>query len=111
MNELRRGKKPIKKKNRPKLINIFTATCKVFNLDLDSKSRRVEYVYARYVYIKKALEHGYTFESVGRLINRHHSTVMHGKHMYKDLEVDSVFFYDYISKEMEIDILIRGDEV
>ena len=108
ISELKRKNKPYKnKKNRPSLKSIFEATCTVFNLEIKTKSRKRQFAYSRYIYIHKALSYGYSLAAVGKLINRKHTTIMHGRDIYYNLLLDKIFLNEYISKENEVDNLIK----
>ena len=52
---------------------------KHFDLDISLKSRQYEYVVARACYYKICREiAGFSFEKIGRSVNKSHATVMHG---------------------------------
>lgn len=63
-------------------------------LDLKSKSRKREKVFARYVLYKFLRNQGLSFEAIGKMFNRKHCTIMHGvdeydlmsEHRYRNLD-------------------------
>lgn len=53
-------------------------------IDIRSNCRRQYYADLRFIYFHIALNkvEGYTYEEVGKAVNRHHATVVHGLHEY-----------------------------
>lgn len=61
-----------------------------FDLDITSKHRTQDYVYARFVYCKLARElTSLSLQKIGKSINRNHATVIHAVK-----EIECVFQYD-----------------
>ena len=57
-----------------------------FRIDISTESRKREFVYARNIYFK--LSRDFTcesYDSIGRNINRNHSTVLHGEKVCEDV--------------------------
>lgn len=69
---------------------------KRFDLDLDKKTRKREYINARSFYCRFMRERGYTSTAIGRTINKDHATVLHLNknfdwHLKTDRELSAVF--------------------
>lgn len=67
------------------------------DLDISSKCRQTDYVYARAIYFKMCYRHSteiLTFKNVANEVNRHHATTIHGINTYNDLFDTSLDFRD-----------------
>jgi len=69
----------------------------VFSVDLEVNNRKVNAVDARKVYSKILKEAGYSYELIGKTINKDHSTVL-----YYIKNLDSIFTYDKILRDRYI---------
>ena len=59
--------------------------CEIFEIDdLASKSRQLDYVFARMIFVKYFTDMNYSLEKVGGYINRDHATVYYLKNKYQD---------------------------
>ena len=67
-------------------------------LDLKSKKRSLAYRRA-YLYKYIRTEIGFSYESIGKLFNRDHATVMHGEKLYNRFRTDPVFI-GHVIKEL-----------
>lgn len=79
---------PVKKT----LSQILTGVC--YKLDLSvhnvkSNDRHQNLVFARIIYSILALNEGYTFQKVGKFINRNHSTIFHYRNEYEKMEYNN----------------------
>tara|TARA_R100001377_G_C3192545_1_gene111202 strand:+ start:882 stop:1418 length:537 start_codon:yes stop_codon:yes gene_type:complete len=64
----------------------------VYTLNLNSKSRKKDYVSARVSYIHILRGLGLTYSYIGRLLNKNHATIIHGSKLFsKYYEFDSKF--------------------
>lgn len=69
----------------------------VFYIELDSKNRKRGTVDARKVYSKILKEAGYSYELIGKTINKDHATVL-----YYIKNLDSILMYDKILRDKYI---------
>lgn len=61
-------------------------------VNIIKRSRKPDYVHARYVFYRLALDEGYTLTEIGRACGgRDHATVLHGKKTFADLFNQVVF--------------------
>ena len=59
--------------------------CEIFEIyDLANKSRKLDYVFARMIFVKYFTDMKYTLEKVGGYINRDHATVHYLRNKYQD---------------------------
>ena len=75
-----------------------------FHCDLQSKSRKINYVYARMAFSSLLRKRGYGFSTIGSFINRDHATVIHyEKNLEVYLNTDVVFKnrYGIVKEEFE----------
>ena len=64
---------------------IYKTSCKVTGLDLSKKTRQSDYVYGRMVYFHLArTKTNAPLNKIGLLVERDHTTVLHGIKKYKD---------------------------
>jgi hypothetical protein len=61
----------------PEMIQLKVIVNKKFGLDLNTNTRKRDYVNARLVYAKILRERGYTHESIARSLNRDHATIIY----------------------------------
>lgn len=58
--------------------------CEIFEIDdLASRSRKLDYVFARMIFVKYFTDMNYSLEKVGAHINRDHSTVHYLRNKYQ----------------------------
>lgn len=72
-----------------------------FGIDISSKTRTKCYFESRYMYIYLAMKYasdGLTYSRIGSVINRDHSTVIHGYKKCKDYLVVDAKFRDKLNK-------------
>lgn len=75
-------------------------------VDVELPNRRLKSVYARMVYYKILRELGYSWQSIGDTLNKHHATVLHAVNSFDDLSTydkDLVRSYDIVK-----DIFLDG---
>ena len=59
--------------------------CEIFEIDdLANKSRQLDYVFARMIFVKYFTDMNYSLEKVGGYINRDHSTAHYLRNKYQD---------------------------
>lgn len=69
----------------------------VFYVELDGKNRKRDVVDARKVYSKILKEAGYSYELIGKTINKDHATIL-----YYIRNLDSILMYDKILRDKYI---------
>ena len=73
-----------------------------FNIFLDTKSRRTEYVYARCIYYKLCKEFTTaSLHKIGNQVNRNHATVIHGLKVFDNV-IDNPTYYECIKEYFHI---------
>jgi hypothetical protein len=65
------------RKIEPEMIQLKVIVNKKFGLDLNTNTRKRDFVNARLVYSKILRERGYTHEAIGRSLNRDHATIIY----------------------------------
>ena len=76
---------------------------KIFDCDLKSKCRERNYVYARMTFGSLLRKRGYSFERIGRFINRKHATIInYERNLEVYLETDDIFRNRYGLAEEEL---------
>lgn len=78
-----------------KVINAVCEVCNVTLGDIKSKSRKQEFVYARFIICHLLREYGLKLQAIGYIINKNHATVLYDlksylneyqiSHMFKDI--------------------------
>ena len=59
--------------------------CQIFEIeDLSNKSKQLDYVFARMIFVKFFTDMKYSLEKVGKQIGRHHATVLYMRNKYQD---------------------------
>ena len=59
--------------------------CEIFEIDdLASRSRKLDYAFARMIFVKYFTDMNYSLEKVGKFIGRDHATVYYMKNKYQD---------------------------
>lgn len=76
---------------------VRNSLCKLINeLGLDTKSRKRELVYARYVFYKELNKHE-SLQRIGDFFNRDHATVLHGIRQYDTfMSFNDAQFLDFV---------------
>jgi chromosomal replication initiation ATPase DnaA len=92
----------IGKSTNNELISLISATETVLNIDLSSRNRKKDYVWARWIYFYLAKKKGYYLSQITRAIGYNHATAVHGLK-----EIDNLRF----NKKMEADFLERLNSV
>ena len=65
------------KKIEPEMLQLKKIINHKFGVDINTNTRKRDFVNARLVYAKILRERGYTFESIARSINRDHATIIY----------------------------------
>ena len=84
--------------------------CNNIGFDISKKTRKREYVYARYIFFKDArnLKKKYSLEKIGMVCgNRNHATVINGLNMYEELKN----YPDFKQIEKEITTMENKNEI
>jgi hypothetical protein len=71
--------------------------------EVNTKSRKREKVYARYVISRYLRNKGWTLQKIGGLLNRDHSNIVHGLKQFELLkkEMDFKYIYSVILRDLE----------
>jgi len=75
----------------------------ILKYEVNTKSRKREKVYARYVISRYLRNKGWTLQKIGGLLNRDHSNIVHGLKQFELLkkEMDFKFIYSVILRDLE----------
>ena len=75
----------------------------ILKYDVNTKSRKREKVYARYVISRYLRNKGWTLCKIGEVLNRDHSNIVHGLKQFELLkkEMDFKFIYSVILRDLE----------
>jgi len=87
------------KQPRKPLVDIFNEVCNKLNVhpnEVKGKTRAEEFVRARIVYTIIALTHEYRLKQIGKLINRHHASIIHYKSEYENINYNPKLLIDYL---------------
>ena len=71
--------------------------------EVNTKSRKREKVYARYVISRYLRNKGWTLQKIGGVLNRDHSNIVHGLKQFELLkkEMDFKYIYSVILRDLE----------
>jgi chromosomal replication initiation ATPase DnaA len=74
---------PQKDKELLYLFNIVCEAAMITPSDLMIGGRKQEFIQARFCFIYLAHEHGYGCSELGRFMNKHHSSIIHGRNEFE----------------------------
>jgi chromosomal replication initiation ATPase DnaA len=74
---------PQKDKELVSLFNIVCEAAMITPSDLMIGGRKQEFIQARFCFIYLAHEHGYGCSELGRFMNKHHSSIIHGRNEFE----------------------------
>lgn len=74
---------PQKDKELVSLFNIVCEAAMITPSDLMDGGRKQEFIQARFCFIYLAHEHGYGCSELGRFMNKHHSSIIHGRNEFE----------------------------
>ena len=74
---------PQKNKELVYLFNIVCEAGMITPSDLMNGGRKQEFIQARFCFIYLACEHGYGCSELGRFMNKHHSSIIHGRNEFE----------------------------
>lgn len=81
-----------------KVINAVCEVCNVALGDIKSKSRKQEFVYARFLICHLLREYGLKLQAIGDIINKNHATVSYSLKSYDNEIQTSQMFKDIVNK-------------
>lgn len=71
--------------------------------NLKKKSRYRNIIYRRYYLYNKLREQGYTYQYIGNIFNRDHSTILHGIKVHKDFtKLKDKIYFKMTQKERDL---------
>jgi len=92
-----------KKKSLQDLLHVICELLDETDANIKSHSRKKEYVYPRHLFCylcESLLGNQYTLKQMGYFINRHHSSIIHGREAIKH----DLFFKNKYAKKVQSDI-------
>jgi chromosomal replication initiation ATPase DnaA len=89
---------------------LYKEVNRTLGIDILNKTRKREYVYARFIFINKLFkntEYNYTLSEISRLLNKNHATVIHAQKQYDILKN----YPDFQEMENSINRALKSKEI